>query len=454
VPREVRYAWNGDVSLAYETVGAGAVDMLVLAGAPANLDVQWENATYASFLHRLAEGRRLILTDRRGTGLSDRFSASEPTPVESLTGDLAHVLDAARSDRAVIVAWGETCMVAQYFAATHPDRCAGLVMITPVAVWRHSPDTPWMPTASEWEDIFADTKARWGISPSPHPYADDEERDWHMRFMRATQAPGALVAEMRRWTQTDTRDVLAAIRVPTLILADAEGTGYADPESSRYIAARIPSSRLVVFPPGDWWFFPTERVLVEIAQFAAELDSYDPVLDRVLATVLFTDIVDSTATAVELGDRAWRDLLERHHAVVRGALRRWRGEELDVAGDGFFARFDGPARAIRCAGEITAGVRDLGLEVRAGVHTGECEIVDGEIGGIAVHLGARIAALAGPGEVLVSSTVRDLVAGSGIEFRSWGVRKLKGFRGDWTLYAVRSAATKGSDPVVARPAPR
>ena len=198
----------------------------ILAGAPANLDLQWENATYASFLHRLAEGRRLILTDRRGTGLSDRFSASEPTPVEALTDDLAHVLDAALSDRAVVVAWGETGMVAQYFAAAHPERCAGLVMVDPVAVWRQSPETPWMPTASEWEQIFAETKTHWGTSPAAQrPYADDAERDWHMRFLRATQAPGALVAEMRRWTQTDTRDLLPAIRVPTLILADAEGTG-------------------------------------------------------------------------------------------------------------------------------------------------------------------------------------------------------------------------------------
>jgi class 3 adenylate cyclase len=312
-------------------------------------------------------------------------------------------------------------------------------MIDPVAVWRQSPDTPWMPTDSEWEEIFADTKARWGTSPSPQPYASDEERDWFIRLIRATQAPGALVAEMRRWTHTDTRDLLPAIRVPTLILADAEGTGYADPESSRYIAARIPSCRRVLYTGGDWWFFPTEQVLAEVAGFLTELDSHDPVLDRVLATVLFTDIVGSTATAVELGDRAWRDLLEQHHAVVRDALRRWRGEELDVAGDGFLARFDGPARAIRCAGDITSGVRALGLEVRAGVHTGECEIVDGSIGGIAVHLGARIASQAGPGEVLVSSTVRDLVAGSGIGFVPREVSTMKGISGDWAVYAVDDA---------------
>jgi class 3 adenylate cyclase/pimeloyl-ACP methyl ester carboxylesterase len=439
VPHEVRYAWNGDVSLAYETVGTGAPDILFLAAAPANLDVLWESERYASFLHRLAEGRRLILTDRRGTGLSDRFSASEPTPVESLTDDLTRVLDATRSDRAVILAGGENGMIAQYFAAAHPERCAGLVMIDPATVWRQSPDTPWMPSDSEWEEIFAATKARWGIAPPPQPYASEEERDWHIRLTRATQAPGALVAEMRRWTHADTRDLLPAIRVPTLILADAAGTGYADPASSRYIAARIPSSRVALYSLDDWWFFPTEQVLDEIARFIPELESHDPVLDRVLATVLFTDIVGSTATAVELGDRAWRDLLEQHHAIVRDALRRWRGEELDVAGDGFLARFDGPARAIRCAGDITTGVRDLGLEIRAGVHTGECEVVDGGIGGIAVHLGARIAAQAGPGEVLVSSTVRDLVAGSGIGFVPREVSTMKGFSDDWTVYAVDDA---------------
>jgi class 3 adenylate cyclase/pimeloyl-ACP methyl ester carboxylesterase len=435
--RAVRFAWNGGVSLAYEVVGSGPLDVLVLAGAPANLDVQWESATYAGFLTSLGKGRRLILTDRRGTGLSDRFSTSDIPPVEALTDDLGHVMDAARSERAVVMAWGETTMVAQFFAAAHPDRCAGLILIDPVASWLQSSDAPWMPTSTEWDQELADTKRRWGVIPSDrNPYVDEAEREWIVRLCRATQAPGSLVAEMRRWIQTDMRGLLPAIHVPTLILANANGGGYTSPDSGRYIASRIPSSRLVLYGADEWWFLPTKTLLSELDGFVAELDSYDPLLDRVLATVLFTDIADSTSRAVEVGDRQWRDTLAAHHAAIRQLLRRWRGRELDVAGDGFFASFDGPARAIRCAVEIVGKVHELGLEVRAGLHTGECELLDGKVSGIAVHVGARIAGQARPGEVLVSSTVRDLVAGSGLEFEDRGIATLRGVPGEWRLYTV------------------
>jgi class 3 adenylate cyclase len=243
---------------------------------------------------------------------------------------------------------------------------------------------------------------------------------------------------MARWIRTDVRDILPAIHVPVLILVNGEGTGYADPRSGRLIADRLPAARLDSYQP-DASVFGTDpvRVADAVDAFFDQLGAFDPLLDRVLATVLFTDIVGSTERAVEMGDHRWRQLLEQHHAITRQLLRRWRGEELDVAGDGFFARFDGPARGIRCALDIANETRQLGIEVRAGLHTGECELVDGKVGGLAVHIGARVAGMAGAGEVLVSRTVRDLVAGSGIQFEDRGLNALKGIPGEWELYAAK-----------------
>ena len=436
--RSVRYAWNGDVSLAYEVTGEGAADLVFLAAAPANLDIQREHPRFASYLERLSRGRRLIITDRRGTGLSDRFSPAEIPPVEALTDDLGCVMDAAGSEQAVVMAEGETAMVAMLFAAAHPERCVGLILVNPIAAWMRSPDTPWMPTAAEWQAEMAGTRARWGtVPPGSISFADDAEREWYLRLVRGTVPPGGLAAEMGRWIQTDVRDILPAIHVPVLVLVNAEGTGYGDPRSGQLVADRLPSARLETYQP-DGSVFGTDptRIADAVDAFFDQLGAFDPLLDRVLATVLFTDIVGSTERAVELGDRRWRELLERHHAATRQALRRWRGEELDVAGDGFFARFDGPARAIRCAIDVTRDVQELGIQVRAGVHTGECELVDGKVGGVAVHIGARIASMAEPGEVLVSRTVHDLVAGSGIEFRDRGTACLKGLPGDWAIYAA------------------
>jgi class 3 adenylate cyclase len=437
--RSVRYAWNQDVALAYEVVGEGPVDLLLLAGAPSNLDVQWEDSRYAAFLRRLADGRRLIITDRRGTGLSDRFSPSAIPPVEALKDDLLRVLDAARSDRAVVLSWNETTMVAQLFAATHPGRCAGLIMLDPTVAWLPTDDMPWLPDRSEQEALLADHRTRWGVLLSDDfADMDDGERAWYMRLQRATTSPGAFVAEERRWMETDMRSLLPAIHVPTLVLADQDGTGYSDPESGRYVAERIPSARLVPYHSHDQhvWRAPADAILAETSAFIASLGSDDPVHDRVLATVLFTDIVDSSAHAGAAGDRAWRAVREQHDAMTRAAVARFRGREIKTLGDGFLVTFDAPARAVRCAQEITSGAGPLGIEIRAGLHTGEIELDGVDVAGIAVAIAARVSALAGPGEVLVSGTIKDLTAGSGIVFDDRGVHELKGIPDSWRVYAA------------------
>ena len=438
--RSVNYAWNQDVALAFEVVGEGPVDLLLLAGAPANLDLMWENPRYAAFLRGLADGSRLIITDRRGTGLSDRFSPTAAIPpAEALTDDLLHVLDAARSDRAVVMSWNETTIVSQLFAATHPGRCAGLIMIDPAAAWVSTDDMPWIPDRGQQEAMLASHRTRWGVTLSEgFAGLDEDERAWYLRLQRATQTPSALVAEERRWMETDTRALLPAIHVPTLVLADQDGTGYADPRNGRYVAERIPSARLAPVHSQDQnvWAAAAQEILAETAAFIASLGSDDPIHDRVLATVLFTDIVDSSAQAGAAGDRAWRAVREQHDAMTRTAIARFRGREIKTLGDGFLATFDAPARAVRCAQEITGGARPLGIEIRAGLHTGEIELDGADIAGIAVAMAARVSALAGPGEVLVSGTVKDLTAGSGIEFDDRGAHELKGIPDSWRIYVA------------------
>ena len=439
--RSVAYAWNQDVALAYEVVGDGPVDLLLLAGAPSNLDLQWESPQYKALLEGLADGHRLIVTDRRGTGLSDRFAPTAIPPIESLTADLLRVMDAAHSRRAVVMSWGETTMVAQLFAAAHPDRCAGLIMVDPSTVWFPTDDMPWLPDAGQQELMLARDRVSWGTTVGEHHfrYMDERERDWYLRFERATAAPGALVAEERRWMETDTRSLLPAIRVPTLVMVDEEGNGYIAPEIGRYVAGRIPSARLASFRSQNqqYWYAPAKSILAETHAFMGGLGTDDPVHHRVLATVLFTDIVDSTAQAAVAGDQAWRRVREQHDAIIRASIGRYRGREVKTMGDGFLAVFDAPARAVRCAQEITDGVGSLGIEVRAGLHTGEIDMDGQDVSGIAVAIGARVNALAGAGQVLVSQTIKDLTAGSGIAFEDRGVHELKGVPDRWHVYAAQ-----------------
>jgi pimeloyl-ACP methyl ester carboxylesterase len=401
--------------------------------------------SFAPVLERLGSFSRLIRFDKRGTGMSDRVSGA-PT-LEARMDDVRAVMDAVGSRRAAFYGLSEGAALALMFAATYPERTAALVLRSafPRSMW--TPDYPWGRTEDEYEREVEAALKIFG----PHVQAltavralgrfTNDEAEAFLRLLRLGSSPGALEALHRMNREIDVRHVLPAVRVPTLILHGSEDT-VVPLEVAQYVAAEIPTAQLIEIQGAGHLAFgaPALTAVAETERFlneAYEAGAWEEAeADRVLATVLFTDIVGSTAKAAEVGDRAWRELLEQHHRMIRRELVRHRGSELDVAGDGFFARFDGPARAIRCACAITEVVRELGIELRAGLHTGECELMDGKVGGIAVHIGARVAKEAQPGEVLVSSTVKDLVAGSGLRFRERGTATLKGVPEEWRLYAV------------------
>ncbi len=447
---ETRYAWNGDVALAYQLLGEGPTDLVYLQGWCSHLDLGWDSTYLASFLRGLATTTRLILTDRRGWGCSDRFSPSDVPPFEIMTDDLLTVLDAVGSERPAIFASVECAPIAVLFAATYPERASALVLCDPLVTYLATEDTPWMWTMPEWDAWGREVRReyplrRWWEGPPDHP-----ERAWFERYVRASVAPGALIAEFQRFVATDIRSVLPTVSVPTLVLTDKTGKDDSDPRNGRLVAERTAGARLVETVSAEdslnslHWYGRADAIVREVASFLAGLREEEARFDRVLATVMFTDIVGSTQRAAELGDRAWRELVERHQAVVRAMLARYRGAEVDTAGDGFFATFDGPARAVRCAQACVQAVRTLGIEVRAGVHTGEVETIDGKAGGLAVVIGARIGALATASEVLASSTVRDLTAGSGLVFEDVGEHELKGVPDRWHLYRVASGQDRES----------
>src|SRR5437763_678333 len=438
VELETRYARSGDVSIAYQVFGDGPIDLVFVNGFIGNLEVQAENARDQAFFERLASAGRVIRFDRRGTGLSDRVR--EVPTLETRMDDMRAVMDAAQSPRAVLVATFEAASIAMVYAATYPERVAGLAVYNPVAKGVRSPDYPWAWSDEEHGRWIEQIRTRWGdrdfaaadLREYAPTVADDQEmQEWWSRVMRFGASPGAAVVIQRMAMTIDIRDVLPSIRVPTLVLHRNFSRGEAT-----YIAERIPNSRRMEIGGPDTLFWLAEGLADAVIAFARSVCGEPEEPETVLATILFTDIVGSTERAVEVGDRAWADLVQRHHVAVRAQLDRFRGRELDTAGDGFFAAFDGPIRAIRCASAIDVSVRDLGLEVRAGLHTGECEIVGEKLGGIAVNIGARVASRAEAGEVLVSSTVKDLVAGSGLAFEDRGEYELKGIPGEWRLYAV------------------
>jgi class 3 adenylate cyclase len=349
------------------------------------------------------------------------------------------VMDAVGCDDAALFGFSEGGLMSVLFAATYPERTNALVLYGTFAKRIWSPDYPWAPTPEARQREIEELERNWADRMDLDQLAPSEDDAFKHRlatYFRRSASPGAAVALLRMNTQIDVRDVLPSIQAPTLVLHRTDDRDV-KVEEGRWIAARVPGAKYVELP-GDGhtlWAGDTDAIIDEIEEFLTGVRR-GPEPDRVLATVLFTDIVGSTEHATDLGDRRWLELLERHHALVRRQLERFQGREVDTAGDGFLATFDGPARAIRCAGAIAGAVRELGIEIRAGLHTGECELVGEKVAGVAVHTGARVAAQAGPGEVLVSSTVKDLVAGSGIEFEDRGVHELKGVPGEWRLYAV------------------
>jgi class 3 adenylate cyclase/pimeloyl-ACP methyl ester carboxylesterase len=442
---ETRYARSGRVSIAYQVLGDGPRDIVFVPGLISNIESAWQQPAVANWLRSLGGFSRLIWFDKRGTGVSDRVS-DVPT-LETRMDDVRAVMDEVGSEQAVLLGVSEGGPMSILFAATYPERVSALILWGSDVKGVRTDDYPWAPSFEEAIRAVEDAGARWGTSDYcdevlraavPSVAGDEDFRRWWASYMRLGASPASAASLRRMNMEIDVRHVLPAIRVPTLVLHRTDDR-LVDVRNSRYIAERIPGARGVELAGLDHfaWIGDTERVLAEIKAFLADVTE-GAAVDRRLATVLFTDIVGSTQKAAELGDSRWKSLLTDHHERVRAELTRFRGEELDTAGDGFFASFDGPARAIRCASAIAASVRELGIEVRAGLHTGECEVVDGKIGGIAVHIGARVAGKAAPGEVLVSSTVKDLVAGSGIAFRDRGAVELEGIAGEWRLYAVES----------------
>ena len=446
---ETKYAKTVDgLHIAYQTVGDAPVDLVFVMAWTTHIELMWKEPRLARFLSRLAAFSRLILFDKRGTGLSDRVSDDRLPSLEVRMDDARAVMDAVGSERAVVVGFSEGGPMATVFAATYPERTIALVLFGTSACWRPTDDYPFPVAADDEHERYVESLERiWGTREfaaqelrdwgAPTLANDDHTIGWLADYLRHAASPGAAIALERMNRGIDVRPALPAIHVPTLLLA-RDGDLLFTAEETSWMADQIHGARFVSFHGDDhfYWAGNQDELLGEIERFVAEVGHQEADLDRVLATVMFTDIVGSTAKAAELGDRGWGKLVDRHHGAVRALLGRFRGTEVDTAGDGFFATFDGPARAVRCAQAIGDAVRDFGLEVRAGVHTGEVERIAGKVGGHAVNVGARIAALAAPSEVLVSQTVRDLVSGSGIKFEDAGERELKGVPDRWHLYRL------------------
>lgn len=443
---ETRYALSGDVHIAYQVIGDGPFDLVFVPGFVTHMELQWRLPGFEAFLRTLGSFSRLIRFDKRGTGMSDPVNGAPS--LETRMDDVRVVMDAVGSRRAAFYGLSEGAAMSILFAATYPERTAALVVrsCSPRTLW--APDFPWGRSEQAYQretdqalQVFA---PRAGAREAVRALGmrTEDEVEAYIDFVRYGASPGMLEKLYRMNKEIDIRPVLPTVRVPTLVIHGSEDQ-VVPVQAAAYTAQRIPSARFIELPGVGHLSLGagTDRIGTEIERFLTDVwetggwEDAEP--DRILATILFTDIVESTAKAIELGDRRWRGLLERHHMLVRRELLRFRGREIDTAGDGFLASFDGPARAIRCACAIVESVHDLGLSIRAGLHTGECEVTDGKIAGIAVHTGARVAALAAADEVLVSSTVRDLVAGSGIRFDEKGAHELKGIPGQWRLFAVQ-----------------
>ncbi len=440
---ETRYARSGELWIAYQVLGGGPIDLVFAPGYMSHLEQNQWWPPYASFLQRMASFSRLIVFDRRGTGLSDRIL--DIGSYEEMMDDLRAVMDAAGSERAALLGGAEGGPICALFAATFPERTSALILAASYPRRKWAPDYPWGLDEETQQRILVSYDKKWGregfglSSMAPSSVEDERFRDWYAQACRFAGTPASALAWFRVTMEIDIRGVLPAIRVPTLVI-HRSGDRVIPVEAGRYLAEHIPDAKYVELVGDDHFPFAGDAAagLDEVEEFLTGSRSRrEP--DRVLATVLFTDIVGSTERAAELGDRNWTALLGEHHVLVRDRLEQFRGKEIRIAGDGFLATFDGPARAIRCACAIRDAVRGLGIEIRAGLHTGEIELAETGVEGIAVHLGARISALAQAGEVLVSSTVKDLVVGSGIEFAERGTHVLKGVPGEWQVHVVSDA---------------
>ena len=441
-PPETKYARSGDLSIAYQVVGDGPLDIVHIPGLISHLDLAWEHRYYQRFMSRLSSFARVVVYDKRGCGLSD--PVTEPPAVEERIDDTRAVMDAAGIERAAVFGISEGAGLAAFFAAAHPDRVSHAVLFGGFA--RLTPDPPDYPFPPfEREEILAmmrESVEHWGEGTTLAILARSQlgtpDQPWWGRFERAAMSPSSIGKLMAANLELDIREVLPLISVPTLVVHREHDL--LPVEGGRYIADRIPDARFVQLEGDDHWPWVTNPDVVcdHVEEFLTGHRPAPPT-DRVLATVMFTDIVGSTARASELGDRRWKELLDAHERLTRAELERHQGEEVKTTGDGVLATFDGPARAIRCATTLATETERLGLPVRVGVHTGECERRNGDIGGIAVHIGARVMAQAEPGEVLVSRTVKDLTVGSDIAFEERGIRELKGVPGEWELFAVSAA---------------
>ena len=441
---QTRYATASDgVSIAYQVLGEGPRDLVWVPGWISHVEAAWDEPTMARFFERLASFSRLILFDKRGTGLSDRVIDTQLPTLEQRMDDVRTVCDAVDSERAALLGVSEGAPMCLLFAATYPGRTTGIILFGGYARREQTSDYPWGVSPEEQAAFLAEIERDWGGPVgldvrAPSKLGDGRFRDNWARYLRMGASPGAVLALTRMNAEIDVRPILETIRVPTLVL-HRSGDRVIPIEAGRYLAERIPAASFIELAGEDHlpWIGDAGAVLGEIEQFLTGVRT-QPEPDRMLATVLFTDIVGSTQRAAELGDTAWTDVLKAHHARIREELERYGGREMRTTGDGFFVLFEGPARAVRCALALVEAVRPLGLEIRAGLHIGEVELAGDDIEGLAIHIGARIAALAGTGEVLVSRTIKDLVVGSGLTFHDRGMHALKGVSEEWQLF--RAAA--------------
>jgi class 3 adenylate cyclase len=437
---ETKYAQSGDVSIAYQVMGSGPRDILIVPGFISHLEQAWEEPSYRRFLQRMASFSRLIRFDKRGTGLSDRI-AGIPT-LEERMDDVRAVLDATRSERAALFGISEGGPMSILFAATYPERTSELILYGSIARGAWAPDYPWgTKLDAAWEDWLQGWRKGWGGAYAIDTWApsvarDTQFRQWWAKYLRLGASPSAVISIFRMNAALDVRDILPTLHVPTLVL-HRSGDRPIDVEEGRYLARHIPDAQFVELSGDDhlWWVGDSDSIVNEIQEFlTGERPATEP--NRVLATLLFTDIVSSTKRAAEMGDQRWRDLLDRHNVLMHAEINRFRGNVVKSTGDGFLATFDGPARAIHCAFAMNEQMARLGIEIRSGLHTGEVELMDGDVGGIAVHIAARVLEKARANEVLASRTVKDLVVGSRFGFSEQGTYSLKGIAGDWPLFAV------------------